>query len=115
MAHQPEQQKERWLKLTNLPTIPTVYDDPDVIAATPWIKGFQPVFENASPRPSTVTGAKYNEVSVAFFTAVHDALTGKKETAVALEDLEVQLQQILAMNSSRVNRPPSASRLTALR
>ncbi|GAB4550336.1 MAG: ABC transporter substrate-binding protein [Anaerolineae bacterium] len=102
----PEQQKERWLKLTNLPTIPTVYDDPDVIAATPWIKGFQPVFENASPRPSTVTGAKYNEVSVAFFTAVHDALTGKKETAVALEDLEVQLQQILG-DEFKPGEPPA--------
>ncbi|MCC7207160.1 MAG: extracellular solute-binding protein, partial [Anaerolineae bacterium] len=91
----PEQQKERWLKLTNLPTIPTVYTDADVLAATPWVEALVPVFENASPRPSTVTAEKYNDVSVAYFTAVHSVLTGESDAATALEDLEVQLQDIL--------------------
>ncbi len=91
----PEQQKDRWLKLNNLPTMPEIYKDADVLAATPWIEPLVPVFENASPRPSTVTAAQYNEVSKLFFTAVHDALTGKTPAADALEDLEVKLLDLL--------------------
>src|SRR5262249_31980516 len=70
----PAQQKERWLRLTNLPTMPAIYKDADVVKATPWVTNLVPVFENASPRPSTVTASKYNDVSVAYFTAVHDVL-----------------------------------------
>lgn len=91
----PEQQKERWLKLNNLPTMPAIYKDADVLAATPWVANLVPVFENASPRPSTVTAEKYNDVSVAYFTAVHDVLTGKTDAATALEDLEARLLDLL--------------------
>jgi trehalose/maltose transport system substrate-binding protein len=101
----PEQQKERWLKLNNLPTMPAIYQDPDVLAATPWVADLIPVFENATPRPSTVTAALYNDVSVAFFTAVHDVLTKKKDAATALEDLELQLENILG-SDFKVGPPP---------
>lgn len=101
----PEQQKERWLKLNNLPTMPAIYQDPEVLEATPWVADLIPVFENATPRPSTVTAALYNDVSVAFFTAVHDVLTKKKDAATALEDLELQLESILG-SEFRVGPPP---------
>lgn len=101
----PEQQKERWLKLNNLPTMPAIYTDPDVLAATPWVADLVPVFENASPRPSTVTAALYNDVSVAFFTAVHDVLTKKKDAATAFEDLELELEDLLGSEFS-VGAPP---------
>ncbi len=101
----PEQQKERWLKLNNLPTMPAIYTDPDVLAATPWVADLVPVFENASPRPSTVTAAQYNDVSVAFFTAVHDVLTKKKDAATAFEDLELELENLLGSEFS-VGAPP---------
>ncbi|PJF36251.1 MAG: ABC transporter substrate-binding protein [Candidatus Thermofonsia Clade 1 bacterium] len=101
----PEQQKERWLKLNNLPTMPAIYQDPDVLKATPWVADLIPVFENATPRPSTVTAALYNDVSVAFFTAVHDVLTKKKDAATALEDLELQLENILG-SDFKVGPPP---------
>jgi len=102
----PEQQKERWLKLNNLPTMPAIYTDPDVLAATPWVANLVPVFENASPRPSTVTGAKYNDVSVAFFTAAHNVLTKKSDAASALEDLEANLLSILG-SDFKVGAPPA--------
>lgn len=101
----PEQQKERWLKLNNLPTMPAIYTDPDVLAATPWVADLVPVFENASPRPSTVTAAQYNDVSVAFFTAVHDVLTKKKDAATAFEDLELELENLLGSEFT-VGAPP---------
>ncbi|PJF31681.1 MAG: ABC transporter substrate-binding protein [Candidatus Thermofonsia Clade 1 bacterium] len=102
----PEQQKERWLKLNNLPTMPAIYQDPDVLAATPWVADLIPVFENATPRPSTVTAALYNDVSVAFFTAVHDVLTGRRDAATALEELELQLENILGPEFKPGPPPP---------
>ena len=41
------------------------------------------------PRPSTVTGGRYNQVSSEFWNAVYDTLAGKaaaKETLAALEN-----------------------------
>lgn len=102
----PEQQKERWLKLNNLPTMPAIYQDPEVLAATPWVADLVPVFENATPRPSTVTAALYNDVSVAFFTAVHDVLTGRRDAATALEELELQLETILGPEFTPGPPPP---------
>jgi trehalose/maltose transport system substrate-binding protein len=103
---QPEQQKERWLKLNNLPTMPQIYQDAEVLEATPWIEALIPVFENASPRPSTVTAEKYNDVSTAYFTAVHSILTGESDAATAVEDLELELQDILG-DDFTVGPPPA--------
>jgi trehalose/maltose transport system substrate-binding protein len=104
----PEQQKERWLKLNNLPTMPAIYKDADVLKATPWVANLVPVFENASPRPSTVTAEKYNDVSTAYFTAVHDVLTGKTEAATAMEDLEARLLDLLGADYKA--GPPAAAK-----
>jgi trehalose/maltose transport system substrate-binding protein len=105
----PEQQKERWLKLSNLPTMPAVYKDADVVAASPWVANLVPVFENASPRPSTVTAAKYNEVSIAYFNAVHSILTKEQDSQAALDDLEAQLVQILGADF-KVGAPAAPSK-----
>jgi trehalose/maltose transport system substrate-binding protein len=91
----PEVQKERAIKLSNLPTMPELYKDADVLKVNPQWANLVPVFENASPRPSTITASKYNDVSVAYFSAVHDVLTGKTDAQTAVEDLEAKLQDIL--------------------
>jgi trehalose/maltose transport system substrate-binding protein len=100
-----EVQKERALKLSNLPTIKALYTDAEIAEKIPFIAKLVPVFENASPRPSTVTAAKYNDVSVAYFTAVHDVLTGKKDAATSMEDLEAKLEEILG-DDFKVGAPP---------
>jgi trehalose/maltose transport system substrate-binding protein len=99
-------QKERALRLSNLPTIKALYTDAEIAAQIPFIAQLVPVFENASPRPSTVTAAKYNDVSVAYFTAVHDVLTGKKDAATSMEDLEARLEEILG-SDFKVGAPPA--------
>jgi trehalose/maltose transport system substrate-binding protein len=48
-----------------------LYTDPDVLATYPWFKIMVDVFNNAVARPSTVTGADYNQLSVAFFQNAH--------------------------------------------
>ena len=46
------------------------------------------------PRPATVTGAKYNAVSAAFWNAAHDVLSGKAKADEALKALDAKLGSI---------------------
>jgi trehalose/maltose transport system substrate-binding protein len=92
-----EYQKSRAIELSNLPTIASVYDDPDVAAANEFIPRLKDVFQGgAVARPSTVSSSEYNNVSIAYFTAVHGVLTGGGDAASALADLEGELQDILS-------------------
>lgn len=94
----PEQEKWRALNESELPTVKAAYSDPDIAKQIPFIAKLVPVFENASPRPSTVTGAKYNDVSVAYFNAVHDVLTGKTDAKTSFANLAIKLKGILGSN-----------------
>jgi trehalose/maltose transport system substrate-binding protein len=87
-------QKQRAIKGSYNPTIPALYKDKDVLAASPFMGELYSVFVNATPRPSTVTGLKYNEVSNAFWNATHDVLSGKAKAEEALPKLESRLKQI---------------------
>ena len=89
-----EGQKSRAISSSYLPTIQTLYKDADVLKAQPFMGSLLGVFTSAVARPSTVTGAKYNEVSAAYFNAVHSILTGEAEPADALQDLEDKLVDI---------------------
>ena len=85
-------QKERAIKGSFQPTIPTLYKDGDVLKAVPFFKDL--AARNPVARPSSVTGTKYPEVSAAFSTAVHSVLTGKSKAAPALADLEKKLNAL---------------------
>jgi len=76
------------------PVILSLYDDPDIQAAVPYAS--PEIVSIVSPRPSTVTADKYNEVSSLYFTAIHSILTGESDAATALEMLELDLQALLA-------------------
>jgi trehalose/maltose transport system substrate-binding protein len=90
-----EAQKQRAINEGNLPTIQSLYTDADVLAANPYFERWQEVFQNAVPRPSAPTKQDYNEVSTMFFTAVHSVLSGEEDAATALEDLELDLEDLL--------------------
>jgi trehalose/maltose transport system substrate-binding protein len=75
------------------PVILSLYDDPDIQAAVPYAS--PEIVSIVTPRPSTVTADKYNEVSSLYFTAVHSILTGESDAATALELLELDLQALL--------------------
>ncbi len=90
-----EQQKFKAIEGSNNPTYMDVYDDPEVAEASPFMIELYDVFTNAVARPSTATAPKYNETSVLFFTAVHNVLTGELDAQTALEELEMDLQDLL--------------------
>ena len=89
-----EFQKKRSLALSNLPTIISLYDDPDIKRDQPIIPRWKEVFLNAVPRPSAPTKVKYNEVSSLFWSAVHDTLSGNGSASDNLEILEAQLEDL---------------------
>ncbi|MBK8434482.1 MAG: ABC transporter substrate-binding protein [Chloroflexi bacterium] len=92
----PEVQAQRAIRGSYVPTIPALYSDAAVLAANPFFADLQDVFvDGAVARPSTVTSALYNDVSRAYFAAIHQALTGDQTAAQALADLEIELQTIL--------------------
>ncbi len=90
-----EEQKRRAISNAINPTIAALYQDPDVIEATPIFEGLDEVFQGAAPRPSTVTGELYNQVSTLYSTAVHDVLTGSEDAATAMTLLELDLEALL--------------------
>jgi trehalose/maltose transport system substrate-binding protein len=85
-----EVQKKRAMAFSVLPTLPALYSDPDVLAKNPFFKIMLDVFDNAIARPSTVTGADYNQLSTAFFQNVNKVLTG----AESGKDAVVQVEQV---------------------
>ena len=87
-------EKDRAIQRSNLPTIISLYDDPDVAKAQPIIPQWKNVFLNAVPRPSAPTKVKYNEVSSLFWSAVHDTLSGNGSAADNLEALEAKLTEL---------------------
>ena len=83
-----ELQKKHAVDISLLPTLPALYSDPDVLAKNPFFKNLLPVLQNAVARPSTVTGADYNQLSTSFFQNVNKVLTGgatAKDAVVAVE------------------------------
>jgi trehalose/maltose transport system substrate-binding protein len=85
-----EVQKKRAMAFSVLPTLPSLYSDPDVLTKNPFFKIMLDVFNNAVARPSTVTGADYNQVSTALFQNVNKVLTG----AESGKDAVVQIEQV---------------------
>jgi trehalose/maltose transport system substrate-binding protein len=90
-----EWQKYRAITGSLNPTIIDLYQDEDVLEATPFFGSLYDVFVNTVARPSTVTAPNYNETSTLFFTAVHNVLTDQTDAQTALEELELDLEDLL--------------------
>jgi trehalose/maltose transport system substrate-binding protein len=89
-----EVQKYRAIKASFNPTIPALYQDKDIIKASPFMAELYPTFASAVPRPSTVTASKYNQVSNQFWNATHDVLSGNAKPTEALAQLDGTLKRL---------------------
>lgn len=89
-----ETQKKRAIDGAYNPTIPTLYADKEILAKNPFFGDLLKVFEASVARPSTPTGAKYNEVSNAFWNAASSVLSGKAKGTEAVAALEGELNKI---------------------
>lgn len=88
----PEGLKSFVLKGAYVPSIISLFDDPEVTARNPVAR--LEIFNNAVPRPSGVTGNKYNRVSSEFYNAVHSVLSKKATAEDALKNLEASLRRV---------------------
>jgi trehalose/maltose transport system substrate-binding protein len=86
-----DEQKRRAIVGSYNPTIMSVYEDADVLAATPFFGSLYDVFISATARPSTVSGEAYNDVSELYYTAVSSILNGDVDAQTAVEELELNL------------------------
>jgi trehalose/maltose transport system substrate-binding protein len=91
----PEAQKKRAIDLSQLPTRPEIYTDAEVLAKNPWFNVAVDVLNNAVVRPSTVTGADYNQVSTSLFQNVNKVLSGGEPASEAVQQVERVAKRIV--------------------
>ncbi len=91
----PANQKLKAIAQGQNPTVPALYEDPDVLGQAPVFSRMQPLLAAAQARPSGITGDDYAEASRIFYEAIHSVLTGEASAADALDDLELDLEDFL--------------------
>src|ERR1700688_2946949 len=88
-------QVKRSRVLSQPPTLPELYNMPEVLELNPRFELLSDAFRTGIvSRPSNVTGKKYQNVTDAYISAVHSVLTGEKsaqESAAALENELVRI------------------------
>jgi trehalose/maltose transport system substrate-binding protein len=94
---------------SGVPTIPDLYHDPGVLAATPYLSALQKAYKAGfAVRPSTETGSKYPEVSRAYFESIHTVLTGQSTAAQAAAALQAALIRITGLEADGVHYAEAA-------
>jgi trehalose/maltose transport system substrate-binding protein len=92
----PELQTSYAVERSHLPTIASVYDSPEVAAASEFIPRLKDVFQGgAVARPSSVSAEEYNAISTIYFTELNQVLTGAKSGADAASAMEEQMSPIM--------------------
>jgi len=86
----PEASKTLALAASNLPVLPTVYEDADVLKANPWFKDALPVVMTARARP---VSPRYAEVSDIIRSNVNAVLAGTKTSDQAVTEMQARLSR----------------------
>ena len=104
-----EVQMRRALTRGYSPTIPRLYDQPELSDALPQVAELRHAgLESWVARPSTVSGAKYAQVSKADYQTVHDILSRKVEAKEAVARLEQQLIEMTGFRAGSASAVMSA-------
>jgi trehalose/maltose transport system substrate-binding protein len=99
-------QVKRARVLSQPPTLPELYNLPEVLGPNPRFALLRQAFQTGIvSRPSEVTGKKYEDVSDAYIQAVHSVLTGEKSAPEAAAALENKLVGITGFK----NGPPQGN------
>ena len=101
-----DEQLTLWKKHAMLPTRREFYAGPEYLMDHPGIAElWKDLGRVTVARPSTVSGPHYDEVSRAYFSAVHSILTGEGDASQAISELETKLQSI---TGGKPGPPPGA-------
>ena len=88
----PEVSKQLALKGSFHPVFPSVYKDPEVLAAVPWFAAALPVVETARARPVT---PMYRAISDALRINTNTVMAGVKTPPQALDEIEQRVARAL--------------------
>jgi trehalose/maltose transport system substrate-binding protein len=84
-----------WQNASMLPVLTEFYQDPQYLASRPGLERLKGIIASgATSRPSTISGRHYDEVSRAYYSAVHSVLMGEVTAEKAMADLEADLVKI---------------------
>jgi trehalose/maltose transport system substrate-binding protein len=98
-------QVERSRVLSQPPTLPELYDLPEILQPNPRFGVLSQAFRTGIvSRPSNIAGKSYQDVSDAYIQAVHSVLTGEKRAPEAAAALENELVRITGLKKG----PPPA-------
>ncbi|MBI3038099.1 ABC transporter substrate-binding protein [bacterium] len=89
-------QKRRAIEGGYIPVSPEVYDDEEVIKARPYFRLLREIFTQVVSRPSVVIGKKYNEVSAAYYSQIHQTLSGQETASAAMSTAENRIKEIIS-------------------
>lgn len=92
----PEAQRTMAIEIGYKPTRTALYDDPDLIAAQPFIAGLRDVFPLARSRPASPYYPMLSQIMQPEFSA---ALAGIKPPARALRDAQIQMNHLLGRDA----------------
>ena len=101
-------QEKRSRVLSQPPTLPELYNLPEVRELNPRFDLFSQAFRTGIVlRPSNVSGKKYQDVSEAYFRAVHSVLAGEKSASQAAAALENELVRITGFKKGPPREGPA--------
>jgi trehalose/maltose transport system substrate-binding protein len=83
-----EIQKRHAIELGLLPTLPDLYNEPDLQQKIPWFKNAPDILANTVARPSTVAGGSYNQLSQGVFENVNKILNGQESAEDGIAQIE---------------------------
>ncbi|HEX7360727.1 MAG TPA: extracellular solute-binding protein [Bryobacteraceae bacterium] len=93
-------ERQRLLRREVLPTLPVLYREPAVQPGDSGLAALEhAVSYQVIARPSSIAGAKYGQVSRAYFLAVHSVLTHRQTAVRALAALQPKLTQIVGQTA----------------
>ena len=96
----PEIQRLNAVSRGYAPVTVDLYKDPTVRHAAPFFATLGNILlDGAIARPSTITGDKYDAISAAYFTSLHDVLIRRMSAVSAVDELDRSLQGILRRSS----------------
>src|SRR5882762_8631605 len=100
-------QVKRSRVLSQPPTLPELYNLPEVLEPNPRFDLLSQAFRTGMiSRPSDVTGKKYQDVTDAYIQAVHSVLTGEKSAPEATAALE---KELIRLTGFKKGPPPPGS------
>jgi trehalose/maltose transport system substrate-binding protein len=88
----PMVQTARAIDLGQPPSRSALYKDPNILVADPHFDAIARAMDEAVARPSAAAGDRYNEISTAFFTSVHEVLTGSQTPEDAVRSLTDKIE-----------------------